>query len=495
VKFAPRPFQKVAAEHAIAFLSEAAPGRKQAYAAPTGVGKSVVELLVREAFPDLWIVTPREEIIYGLLDKLGVDPCCDPIPHRICTPVKLRNMLMQGHVRPGKLIFDEAHHHNAETWQQLDLLTGLAPSVAYTATPYRGSPKGTREWLEMWGEPLWLITFKEAVAEKFIRLPTFAQLPLVDDDVVSVTSGGDFDVKSIDSVTVDRLGDLAQHAKRWYDGDRWDRSTVFSCPSSTTSLRLQQELARLSVPTAIISAETPTATRRQIFQACRERIFALLHINIVSEGVDEPFRRLVDLSPTMSPVKWVQQLGRITRPADDAPPEYWCTNRNLLRHCYALDGMVPVSSIVEAEAMLPPTTRRNVRVLGMEAVGRFKPTSVKMLDGATVDVYTMSVLRDMIVHEYACIVHPMRAEPLWATKISKVNEDRTRDWGTWLLCPAPDGLSGFASVPPKEVSPKQSAWWTKPTGARRYGIDPNQPVTKKNFTILPVLSNVGGWPD
>jgi Helicase conserved C-terminal domain len=491
VKFTPHPFQQAGIDHAVSFLRRASPGQRQAYAGPTGVGKSVIELGVRDHFPDLWIVTPREEIIDGLMDKLGVTGD-DPESHRISTPVKLRNRLMDGKYRPSHIIFDEAHHHNAETWQQIDLLTGLAPSLAYTATPYRGTPKGTREWIEHWGEPIWVITFKEAVREGYIRLPTFEILPLIDDDIVDINASGDFDVTSLDSATMDRLCDLAEYSKRWYS-DRWDRTTVFALPSTNSCMQLQREMQHLGLPTAIISSDTPKSERRTIFSACRERIFALLHINIVSEGVDEPFRRYVDLAPTMSPVNFVQKLGRITRPASDARPEYICTNRNILRHAYALDGMVPVSVVAEGEKLFGPTQRAHTRVLGLEALGRFKPTIIKMLDGTHTYVYAVSTLRDMQVIEYTCLVRATQ-DPVWACKTSKVNEDRARDWGKWSLCDAPLDIRGFGSVPGRSPSPKQQAWWTKSNGAVRHGIDPEQEVTRKSFQALPVLSDIGGWP-
>mgnify|MGYP000918291267 CR=1 FL=1 len=104
------------------------------YASPTGTGKSIVELEVQQRVdevmgPGTWIVTPREEIVVGMLDKLEFSG--DPMEKRICTPIRLRNAVMRGDVPPPlRFIFDEGHHHNAETWQQLNLLSGLAPALA-----------------------------------------------------------------------------------------------------------------------------------------------------------------------------------------------------------------------------------------------------------------------------------------------------------------------------------------------------------------------------
>src|SRR5262249_6867551 len=147
----------------------------------------------------------------------------------------------------------------------------------------------------------------------------------------------------------------------------------------------------------VVSSDTPKGERRLAFKATEACVAALLHINIVTEGVDLKLRRLVDASPTMSPVKWVQQFGRITRPVAEGEraPEYVCTNRNVLRHAYALEGAVPVAAVVEAEKVFPRSERAHVRALGLEAIGRFKPTQLKLTNGSTAHFYSLScVLQD-----------------------------------------------------------------------------------------------------
>lgn len=487
MKFTPRPFQIAAADDAEAFLRAAAPGDKKLYAAPTGVGKSVVERLVQERMgSDCWIVSPREEILSGIMEKAEL--IGDPFQHSMSTPIVLRNRLLTGSIRtPGSLIVDESHHHNAETYQQLDLLTGLAPAVGYTATPYRGTPRGTREFLERWGEPKWLITYAQAQAEGFISMPEFKVLPLVDDDVVQV-KGGEFEVTSINAATVDRLGDMAEHCRQWYDNGKWDRATVFAMPSTASCIRMQQELGRRGMPSAIVNAETPRSDRYKIFEATEAGALALLHINVVSEGVDLRLRRLVDMAPTLSPVKWLQHLGRITRPTD-SPPEYICTNRNTLRHAYILEGVLPAKAVLDAQAAFPKSDRQGVtRVLGLEAIGRFKPVAVKLVSGLTAHVYAISVPIGTMVVEYCVLVHPAK-EAVWAAKVNGINDDGTRKWGSWQRCKAPSDVTGFSSVAPRALSEKQMNWWKR--SAASFGLDPEQKVDRKNFQALPVLVNLG----
>lgn len=494
MKFDPHPFQQIGIEHAVDFLLSAPPNGKQLYASPTGSGKSLVELKVQEALnaqgADCWIVTPREEIIVGMLDKLGAPKGADSLEYRIATPVTLRNRLRDGVYRPTHFLFDEGHHHNATTWQQLDLLTGFAPAAAYTATPYRGTPKSTREFRETWGEPLWLITLQEAAELGYIRLPRVEVLPLVDDDIIDVRAG-EFDVESVESLTLDRMGDLARHAaEEWYDraGPQplWTLPTVFATPSSRILEELQRALAALGAPMACVTAATPRDQRQRVFAAAEAGIIALGNIDVVSEGVDLKLRRYVDLAPTMSPVKFMQRFGRITRPWH-AEPHYVCTNRNVLRHCYALEGAISLSAVVQADRAFPPTQRAHGRVLGMEAIGRFKPAATKLLSGLTAYTYSLSVVLDTVVVEYCCLVHPA-LDPIWAHKVNTV-EDGERKYGSWKQCDPPNDMRGFASIASREPSPKQRAWWDR--SAARHGLDPEQELTRKSFQALPVLADLG----
>jgi superfamily II DNA or RNA helicase len=492
MKFTPRPFQDIGIKYIVDFLQSAAPGDKRILAAPTGVGKSVVELGAQELVNsnldnNCWIVTPREEIIRGMLDKLGASADADSMDYRISTPIRLRNRLLRGEIEhPKQLLVDEGHHSEASTYKQLDLLAGLCPAVALTATPYRGSAKGTRDLLETWGEPQWLISLQEAAAEGYISLPYFEVLPLVDDDVVEIGTGGEFEVVSIDSATLDRLADMAEHSRAWYKDSLWDRPTLFSMPTTACCKRLQAELLKRGLPCAMVVGGTPQEERQQAFEALKARVLAVLHIQVVSEGVDLPVRRLVDLAPTMSPVKWLQQLGRATRPVapGEPPPVYVGTNRNLLRHAYTLEGAVPQLSIANAEQSFGGTSRPHVRVLGLESLGRFKPTNVKLMSGINISMYNLSCAVNGVVVEYCVLVHPCM-DAVWASKVNTVDSEGRRQWGDWRACDAPSDMRGFGSVSPRELTEKQQAWWKR--SASRFGLDVDQQIDRKKFAILPVM--------
>lgn len=498
MKFTPHPFQIPAIEHADAFLDTATPDSKQGYTSPTGSGKSIMQLELQQRRlakgKNHWIITPKDEIIVGMLQKLGVEDAehADSYNYKISTPIRLRNAIMRGDILPPEeLTFDEAHHVEANSWEQLHMLTGLAPATAWTATYFRGNPRGTAEFREHWGEPEVVISYEEACAEGIISNPSFSTVPLVDDDIVDISSG-EFNVTSIESATVDRLGDAADHIAQYYgtqaDGSQgWDMPTMVAMPGTATMVRMHQEMLKRGLPCAYVASGVPKEERWPIFKAVEAGVLALLHINVVSEGVDLRIRRLVDLAPTMSPVKWTQQLGRITRPWDKVP-SYVCMNRNLMRHAYILDGAVPTRSLVEAEKVFPQSTRPAVRALGLEAIGRFKPTKFQLVDGLTCQMYTLKVPIERMVVEYVCVVHPRRA-PYWFSKVNGTKEDGSRDWGEWRVSDAPSSLRGFGSVGEKALTDKQTAWWER--SAVHFGLDPTQKVDKKNFPILPVLVATG----
>lgn len=487
MKHEPRPFQRAGIDHAVEQLKAGVP--YTLYSAPTGVGKSVVEIAVQEVMgrSECSMISPREEIIDGVLDKIGAPVGASPSDYNVWTPIMYRNRLMSGSVHhPKWVIFDETHHHEASSWQDLSLLTGCCPSVGYTASPYRGTPRGTASFRKTWGEPIPLITYPEAFEAGYISMPEMRILPLVDDDEVLV-SGSDFEVRSLEAATVDRLGDLAEQARQWYSDGRWDMATVFGLPSGDMCLRMQQELAKRGMPAAIVSCRYARGERPEIFEACEAGILAILHVDVISEGVDRHFRRYVDAAPTMSPVKWVQRIGRIMRHWNHTP-QYVCTNRNVLRHAYVLEGCVPTSVVREADAVFKPTMRGHSRVLGMEALGRFKPSFVLTSEDIKVHIYALSCLIQNVAVEFCCLLHPTR-DPIWARKLNTRSETGERVWGKWEACEEPTELRGFSSASPKEPSEKQRGWWNR--SARHFGLKTDQELTKKSFAALPVLCDLG----
>lgn len=481
------PCQAAAVDDAVRFLLSAGPGERRGYRGPTGVGKSVIELAAQELLggaPGTVIVTPRTEIAAGMARKAGAG---DPESIGVWTPVRLMNELRAGRVAPpARVILDETHHSEADSWRDLLLVLGFPPHVGFTASFFRGTPRGTAAFREYWGEPVTICTWPEAVALGYVSMPEFEVLPLVDDDVVEVVNG-EFRVTSLEGATVDRLSDLVARAAPWCRDGRWDLATVFCAPSRAVAGRLARELSAAGAPAVTVTADT--TDRERLFRATEERLCALVHVDVVSEGVDLRLRRYVDLSPTLSPVKWLQRFGRVTRPWAEGRPRYVCTNRNVARHAYVLEDALPSSVVARCEAPFPAATRPHVRVLGMEAIGRFRPAHCRMVGGGRLTVYSLFAVVGSTVVDWACLVPPT-GEPVWACRAAGTDRAETGEWGQWRRPDAPPtDLTGFQSRAPTALSEKQSAWWHR--AAARHGLDGTVEPDAKAFQALPVLKDLG----
>lgn len=469
--------------------------------APTGTGKSMIIIKLQKENPlseGTWVLTPRIEIIRGILKKLGYtsdlyseSQILDvAFERRISTPIRFKNAILAGRISGIKcLIIDEVHHHNADTYQLIDQITEV-PVVGFTATGFRGNAKETLKFRETWGPAYAGITYVEAVRQRFIQMPHCQIEALIDDDVVNIVNG-EFEITALESVTRTRLEDVIGLIDTYWSpsANKVDIATMISVPSVRIANQIQNFLTDKKIMSRVISQESSDADRQLSFKLCCDSRAFLLQIEVVSEGVDLPIRRLIDLKPTMSPVRWLQQIGRIMRPGDTVP-EYICTNRNLLRHGYLLEGLIPTSKYVEAEGAFPDKRSRYLgyRAIGLEALGRFKPTVVKMENGLNAVLYNLTTTNGHQIEQYAIILHPMISEPLCAKKSNRKDSSGEIQWGKWQACDPPNDLKGFQSAIPKTISTKQKEWWDK--SARAFGLDATTIPDAKQFQILPILSDL-----
>ncbi len=459
-------------------------------------------LLLLEACPGGWLVTPRVEIIRGFLEKLGVD-CADWseelvvayawLHHRITTPIRLRNRLASGSIldRPPYVILDEAHHDISDSWQELQTYLGRVPRVGLTATPFRGTPKSTAEFLKQWGDEItWILTLKQASEGGYLAVPTPSIWPLVDDDKIEVVNG-DIHVKAAGAAVKGRIGEVVERCLPFVGGaEMWDRPTMFSVPTIEVAGLLATALNNAGLPAISVTQETSGKDRVAAFKATVACTAALVQIAVVSEGVDLPIRRLIDLAPTLSPVRWLQLCGRITRPtpAGEPPPEYICCCRNLARHCYLYEGLMPAKYIAVAQAAFPPSKREGMRAIGLEAVGKFKAAELPLRDGLKGSMYSITAMEGFKRTDYCVLLHPCNSEPVIASRSSTRAEDGTMAWGRWARCAELPELIGFASASNQPLTDKMSAWWKR--SANNFGLDAEAKVTKKSFAALPVLADL-----
>lgn len=482
-------FQQTIVDKAAAHLTTNAgnPDARLLIASPTGTGKSYMELAIQAGVEGAWIVSPVLEVITGLLQKRGLKVPSSAAKihelgeqHNIATPMRFRSLLLAGAIQPTAIIWDEGHHHNAETWLQSDLMAGV-PSVNFTATPYRGTSPSTRRFRETWGQPTWAITYPQAFQQGYLHMPECRTVPLVDDDLVEMKNG-EFVVEAVNEASRGRIDDLADLVK-----DNWnDRPTMYAAPSTEVCKWLAQALDARGIPSRIINQSTKQKDRQRYIQECLDREVVLLQIRVLGEGVDVRIRRIVDAAPAGSPVVFMQRFGRATRPLTEGeqPSEYICTNRNLLRHGYLLDGVLPSETVLAAQAAFGGFgDRLGGRAIGLENLGRFKATAIPFADGLQGECYVVAMSEGNARREYAALIHPVSPDPIWATRVSGAT------YGKWARCEPPDGLSGFASINGSAPTDRQKDWWKR--SAAQYGLDPEAKITRRNFAVLPILADLG----
>lgn len=502
----PRDYQESFPELARSMIS-ASPDTWHLFSAPTGTGKSIAELLALSRIPDSILITPRLEIIAGMLEKLGhyVQGLSDDAlvglawSYGITTPIRLRSTLSKGELSfmPSCLIIDEAHHDFANTYKDITMYLNGCPKVGLTASPFRGTPKQTQVFREQWGNKVHpLIDLPTAINEGYCTLPVPIIWPLLDDDTIDVVNG-EFKLNSVGSMSVftRTLEDLCKRVKPFYCTKTrlYDMPTMFSLSNTAAVIALSTALTKSNLPHVCVTEKTTRTERNKAFEKVVSGSHLLLQINVVSEGVDLPIKRLIDLSPTMSPVKWLQQIGRIMRPG--STPEYICCCRNLERHCYLMEGLFPNSTVKEAQDAFVDETgkpkfskRSGTRVVGLEGLGKFAQTPIHLLDGTVGFLYNLVHTAGYQRTEYIAFVHPNHPEPVRGVKVNPVRDGEIK-WGKWQLVESLPELKGCISAKTYELSEKQLLKWNNE--AQHVGLNPHKVITVREFQILPFLLDTG----
>lgn len=445
------------------------------------------------------IVSDHEVLIQNKEGKLVWDELNWALECRIQGDGFVYNIEVEGlhtYVANGYVVHN-CHHDTADTYQDITMYLNGCPKVGLTATPYRGTPKGTREFHRQWGDTVnQILSLRDAVEMGFYQIPSVEIWPLLDDDTIDV-SNGDFRVNTCEAKLNDSLDIVVQNCERMYDSKAklWDMPTIFSLPGTRSVEQLHRRFVESSIPTTFVTQATKRFDRIKAFEACVECRAALIQINVVSEGVDLPIRRVIDCSPTMSPNRWFQQVGRIRPDKSGVPPEYICCCRNLERHCYLWEGLLPDSSVKEAqtafmtdEGVPLPSKRSGTRVVGLEGLGKFTTTDVPLMSGINVFIYNLVHVEGNKRTEYMAVLHPNNPEPVYAVKES-ANDGVEMKWGKWRVVERLPDLKGCQSAKVYPLTEKQEARWKQ--SAEGKGLSTHVQINSRQFQLLPMLLNTG----
>lgn len=478
-----RDYQQRAVDLTVSCLLDG-DGSRLMIAAPTGTGKSLIALAIqaecRRRGVACFIFSPSPFILDGIAEKAGLrrlggegEASWQARREAAGLWTPLRYLHVAPPV-PGFAVFDEAHHTVAPTWAET--LSSFGKAIALTATPYRGSPSGTAALREEWGEPVWVLSLREAHQRGLYLMPGFECRPLLDDDKLDAR-GEEF--VGADELVASRLDTIVDDVAR----APFELSSALVMPSVETARSAADALGTRGIPTDVVVADTSLTERQRVFDEVLARRRLAVVVGVLSEGVDMPLQRLFVAAPIKSPVKAAQLYGRVTRPAAGRSVVVDYT-RNIERFAYLFDGLMPLNAVRQVQVGFGGASKRaGGQRIEFERLRRYKPIPLLLANGLWATGYMLWYTGEdpTKAGEWAIIFTPTNPTPVVAR--------RTHHRARWTKAPADAvtaGMEGYETSPARwPSSEKQLLWWRR--SAASVGLDPTLVPAARQFAFLPAL--------
>lgn len=302
-----------------------ASARSVLYQLPTGGGKTVAFAYIAKGAAEkgnrvVVVVHRRELLLQGsrALRELQV-------PHGIVAPgfpmVKMQTQIasVQTLVRraskmapPDLLILDEAHHAVAGSWAKVREAWPKARILGVTATPSRLDGRGLNEVFEV----LVVGPSMKSLVDQGYLVPIEVYAPPVRADLSNLhTIGGDFDrgeaAKAVDTPVI--VGDAVDHYRRLCNG----RRAIAFTATLDHARHTMEAFSAAGIPAGMVDGEMASEERdRVLARFSSGAIRVLTSCQVIEEGFDCPSAEVaILLRPTTSVRVYLQQVGRIMRPA------------------------------------------------------------------------------------------------------------------------------------------------------------------------------------
>ena len=338
----------------------------------TGAGKTIIGATLAVEFAkngrqSLFLVH-REELIdqaVKTLSKLGLGEHVGVIAsgHSITPWAPLQIGMIQTvskrlekleWLNPALIVYDEAHHVRASTWERVAKYYHESYALGLTATPARLDGKGLGDCFKhlIEGPPPDALTQMGVLAD-FDILSVDVGLDL---SKVKVT-GGDYNRKQADEqvkgpVIAAGVSSVLKYAK--------DRRLIHYAHSVRHSKLFAERLTEAGIQCEHVDGSMPAHQRRAILARYRDGITqAISNVELVNEGFDVPECDCVVMGRrTASLVFWRQCAGRQRRPKGDGRKGLFIDlAENLHLHGppdvqmdWSLQGGVSIESVSKAKA-------------------------------------------------------------------------------------------------------------------------------------------------
>jgi DNA repair protein RadD len=291
---------------------------------PTGGGKTCILASVAATAASrgrrVLILVHRRELIHQTSSKLawvglnhgiiaaGVAPTDAPV--QVASVQTLARRLARIDWQPGLIIIDEAHHATAGQWSRILDHWPNTYRLGVTATPCRLDGRGLRGAFDamVLGPSVADLTSAGFLSPARIYAP-----PVVADLASVRIRAGDYAndqaAAAMDRPTV--TGDAISHYQRLASGQQ----AIAFCCNVKHAVSVCDAFKTAGIAAELLLGDTPD--REQVvadFAAHRTRV--LVTVDVVSEGFDVPAASCaILLRPTQSLGLYLQQVGRVLRPA------------------------------------------------------------------------------------------------------------------------------------------------------------------------------------
>lgn len=292
---------------------------------PTGAGKTMLTAFMLKTCAEkkmgAFFVVHRRELVKQVvlaLDSMGVKH--DVIANgfletrgnliKVCSIGALRNRAITMRA-PSMIVWDEAHHSAATSWDKLFTLWKDAYHIGLTATPERLDGKGLGAYFN-----------------KIVKGPSVREL--IDMGFLSdyrIFAPADISVEGVKS----RAGDYAKeeiiaradkptvtgNAFKEYLTHAMGKRAVVFCTSVAHSEHVVAMFNANGVSAAHVDGETDIYHRDETIRKFAEgKIYVLSNVDLFGEGFDLPcLEAVILLRPTQSIGLYRQQVGRALRPS------------------------------------------------------------------------------------------------------------------------------------------------------------------------------------
>ena len=285
--------------------------------APTGAGKTVIaSTVVRDlGVPSVWCVHRRELVMQAAtaLRRLGCDVGMvlageEPRPAAAIQVASIQSLIRRETPKADLVVFDEAHHSRATTFNAMLAAWPGVRLLGATATPFRADGKGLGS---VFGE-LIVAAHTDDLCNNGTLVEPVVYAPTTPDLSGVRMRGADYDPERAAKRVL--VGDVVE---TWLNRAKGRRTVVYAS-TVDHSRKIVEAFRAAGVKAEHLDGTTPKAQRDATLHRLRTGYTTIVsNVQVLEEGWDLPALECgVIARPTASLCLHLQMIGRIMRAAE-----------------------------------------------------------------------------------------------------------------------------------------------------------------------------------